>query len=427
MIQAEKQRYFSISSGSAAAGLMVLIFIMVFSDVRGEDGTDAQKKIELPAPRLDGPVSLEKALARRRSIRQFTGEPLSPEQISQLAWSGQGITEKTRGFRTAPSAGAIYPIELYMAIPQGLYVYKPDKHSLEMVAASDMRSNLSKACLGQSQVATAGCDIIIAGSERKLAARYRDKARLFLLLEAGHIAQNILLQTVTLDLGAVPIGAFDTDEVKKICTLPGDLEALYIISIGHPEGQQTEQKVEEKAGSIKMESKKVKKAVLIIASRNFRDEELFETKKVIENAGIGTVTASSKTGTITGMKGGKAEVTVLLKDVNVGDYDAVVFIGGIGAQEYFNDRTAQSIAKIAADKKKVLAAICIAPSILANAGLLNGVSATSFVSERVNLTAKGAKFTGADVQQDGLIITGDGPAAAKKFGETIVRALEKQQ
>jgi protease I len=380
--------------------------------------------IQLPAPKLDSPVSLEKALATRRSIRQFTDQPFTMEQVGQLAWAGQGITEKTRGLRTAPSARATFPIKLYLATHTGLYLYIPDKHALEVLAETDVRQKLSR----QPAVTRAGCDIIIVGRVRNTSGRYGNRAEKWVLLEAGHIAQNILLEAVSLGLGAVPVGGFaDPNEVGKICSLPQDQEPLYMVAVGFPQSQRAEQKETEKAGSVKMETRKNKKAIFIIAGKNFRDEELFETKKVLEKAGIETNVASSKTGSITGMLGGKAEAKVLLKDVNVDDYDAVVFIGGIGAQEYFNDQTAQGIAKSASDKKKVLAAICIAPSILANAGLLKGHNATSFASEGGNLVSKGANYTNTDVEQDGLIITGNGPSAAEKFGKTIVKALEKQQ
>ena len=162
---------------------------------------------------------------------------------------------------------------------------------------------------------------------------------------------------------------------------------------------------------------------MIIASKNFRDEELFETRDVLAEAGVETVVASTKRGLIRGMLGGRAEATVLLKDVFVDDYDAIIFVGGSGAKQYFSDRVALSIVRQAERKGKVLAAICIAPAILANAGVLDGVRAPSFSSERVRLKKAGAGYTGSSVERDGLIITASGPKAAKQFGETIVDAL----
>ena len=167
-----------------------------------------------------------------------------------------------------------------------------------------------------------------------------------------------------------------------------------------------------------------KKVLMIIASNKFRDEELFESRKVLSQAGAVTTVASSKVGTITGMLGGEAEATLDIKKVEASDYDAVVFVGGTGASEYFNDPTAHKIAQYTVAAGKVLGAICIAPSTLANAGLLKGKKATCYASEKANLIAKQANYTGKGVEVDGKIITADGPGSAKAFGQAILKALQ---
>lgn len=380
------------------------------------------KIIQLSSPRLTGLVSLEQALAKRRSVHQFTSQSLSFVQIGQLAWAGQGITEPKKGLRTAPSAGEIYPIKLYFATQDGLFVYHSDKHSLEEVFNQDFRERLA-AALNQEAVANAPCNIIIAGSAKKVAAKYGNKAKRFMFLEAGHIAQNIQLQAVSLELGSVTVGDFDINQVRRLCKLPANLEPIYIICVGYPVEQPKAEKGEEEKKTREMDSIKAKRAVLIIASRNFRDEELFETKQELEKANIDTVIASTKTGVIRGMLRGKAEAAMLVNDIVVDDYDAIIFIGGSGAREYFDNSVALNIARQAARKKKVLAAICIAPAVLANAGVLDGVRATCFSTEKFKLKKAGAQYTGADVERDGLIITSNGPRAAGQFGKTIANAL----
>ncbi len=397
----------------------VLLVTAVFGQRR--DRTTALRIIQLSQPKLSGHVSLEEALATRRSIRSFRPESLTYDQLGQLAWAAQGITEQKIGFRTAPSAGAIYPIKLYFATEQGLFVYNPAEHTLVQTIDKDIRAELSKAALGQAAVAQAGCDIIITGSVKEVAARYGQKAHTFILLEAGHIAQNILLQAVTLDLGAVPIGAFDMNPVRRLCRLSSELEPFYIISVGYPASAPLKENEQKETDN--MSDTRQLKAVLIIASSKFRDEELFETKKILEDAKVRTTIASSKIGSIRGMLGGKAEAEILISEIKVDDYDAVVFIGGSGAHEYFDDPVAQDVAKQAKAKDKVLGAICIAPTILANADLLEGVKATCYASQKGQLKRAGARFTGADVERDGLIITASGPEAAGQFGLTIVEAL----
>lgn len=166
-----------------------------------------------------------------------------------------------------------------------------------------------------------------------------------------------------------------------------------------------------------------KKVLMVIARQRFRDEELFEPKKVLEERGAKVVIASSSLGTATGMLGATAKPEILLKDVKVEEYDAVVFVGGTGAQEYWSDETAHRIARETVAKNKVLGAICVAPVTLANAGLLAGKKATAFSSEVSKLKARGALYTGSDVEVDGNIITGESPGAAKKFGLAVAKVL----
>lgn len=165
------------------------------------------------------------------------------------------------------------------------------------------------------------------------------------------------------------------------------------------------------------------KVLMVVAPENFRDEEFLEPKKVFENNGITIEVASKGVSVAKGTYGAETAVDKNISEVNVKEYAAVVFIGGGGAATYLDDATAFGIAKAAYDSQKVVAAICIAPSILANAGLLEGRKATAFSSEKDNLESKGATYTGEAVTVDRRIVTANGPAAAKLFGEEIVKLL----
>jgi protease I len=170
-----------------------------------------------------------------------------------------------------------------------------------------------------------------------------------------------------------------------------------------------------------------KKVLMVIAPSDFRDEEYLQPKELFENAGFDVVTASKKTGEITGMLGAKAFAEKNIDEINIDDFDVVVFVGGTGAATYFDDERALEIAKGAYSKGKIIAAICIAPTILANAGILEGKKATIWEDPRLvdNLKEKGAIYTGENVTRDGKVITGKGPFAARDFGEEIVRALKE--
>jgi len=201
-------------------------------------GSPAREQAEtaLPAPRTTGKMSLEQAIARRRSIRQFAAKDLTREQVGQLAWAAQGITEPSRGLRTAPSAGATYPMELYLVKRDGVFRYLPNGHRLERVSADDKRAALAQAALGQSSVQEAAVDIVVAAVYERTKRRYGDRAERYVHIEAGHVAQNIHLQAVALGLGSVSVGAFDDAGVSSTLGLPSEQAPLYIIPVGHPAG-----------------------------------------------------------------------------------------------------------------------------------------------------------------------------------------------
>ena len=191
-------------------------------------------EIHLPPPRVSGQVSVEEALARRRSVRDFAPRELTMEQVGQLAWAAQGITHRERGLRTAPSAGALYPLELYLAKRDGLFRYVPDGHRLLQCSKEDLRGRLSQAALGQSSVRAAPLDLVITAVYERTRVKYGARAERYVHLEAGHVGENIHLQAVALGLGSVSVGAFDDGEVARVLGLPPEERPLYIIPVGFP-------------------------------------------------------------------------------------------------------------------------------------------------------------------------------------------------
>jgi len=192
------------------------------------------QEVTLSPPRTDGEVSLEACLARRRSVRDYAGQDLTWEQIGQLLWAAQGLTADWGG-RTAPSAGALYPLEVYVATRRGVYRYVPQGHRLVTLTTDDRRAALQGASLNQSAVGSAPAVFLVTGVYARTASKYGDRATRYVRLEAGHAAQNLLLQAVALDLGGVPIGAFDDAGVQRVLGLPADHEPLYVIPVGHPQ------------------------------------------------------------------------------------------------------------------------------------------------------------------------------------------------
>jgi len=188
----------------------------------------------LPTPAVSGDVSLEAALAGRRSVREFSDRPLAAAELGQLLWAAQGITDP-RGYRTAPSAGALYPLEIYVATAGGLYHYQPARHALAVVGGSDVRQALYEAALRQEAVSRAPAVFVIAAVYERTAVKYgAERSPRYVHLEAGHAAQNVLLQAVALGLGAVPIGAFDDGAIQEAMGLPAEEQPLYLIPVGRP-------------------------------------------------------------------------------------------------------------------------------------------------------------------------------------------------
>lgn len=216
--------------------LVLLIAVLVVGPACRQTSTQPAKPrvINLPGPMLDGDLSLEAALATRRSVREYAQQRLIWKEIGQLAWAAQGITDPVRKFRAAPSAGALYPIELYFVTAGGLYHYLPDGHQMEPLSGQDLRPELQRAALDQESVGAAPLVIVVAGVEARTAGKYGERAERYLFIEAGHVGQNIALQTVALGLGCVPIGAFDDDRVAEVLSLPEDHRVLYILPVGYP-------------------------------------------------------------------------------------------------------------------------------------------------------------------------------------------------
>ncbi len=193
--------------------------------------------IKLPKPKYNSDVSLEESLVKRRSVRDYTGELLTIEEVSQLLWAAQGTTSNWGG-RTAPSAGALYPLEVYVIVGDvqdlaiGIYLYKPKKHEVVMIADKDVRQQLAGAALGQSSVKKGAIDLVFTAVYQRITRKYDDRGIKYVHMEIGHAAQNVCLQATAMDLGVVTIGAFNDQEVSKILNLPKDEEPLYIIPVG---------------------------------------------------------------------------------------------------------------------------------------------------------------------------------------------------
>jgi SagB-type dehydrogenase family enzyme len=199
----------------------------------------AAQQIALPSPHGYQGLSLEETIQRRRSIRNYTPQPLSQEELSRLLHAAQGITDQYRGFRAAPSAGALYPIETYAVVHEvaglepGLYHYAVAGHALEQLRIGNLRAELLVAGIAQEMLAQAQACLVFSAVFQRARWKYRERTYRYALLEAGHIGQNLYLAATSMGLGACAAGAFLDDELNKLLGLDGEEEAaLYMISVG---------------------------------------------------------------------------------------------------------------------------------------------------------------------------------------------------
>jgi SagB-type dehydrogenase family enzyme len=204
------------------------------------------KPVNLPPPARDGALSVEKALAERRSVREYSDEPLGLAEVSQLLWAAYGVTrplparpDLSGGFKTAPSAGALYPLELYLVagavtgFEPGMYRYRPGHHDLILALAGDRRQWLCQAALGQTMVRDAPASLVYSAVFSRNTGKYGERGRRrYVCMDLGHSAENVYLQCGSLGLGTCGIAAFHDDAVRLVTRLPENEEPLYIMPVG---------------------------------------------------------------------------------------------------------------------------------------------------------------------------------------------------
>ncbi len=218
---------------------MAVVLAVIIQPVRKEPlaGNESGDIIKLLEPRDSGGISVEEALLERRSIRNYKDEALTLAEVSQLLWAAQGITHPA-GYRTAPSAGALYPLEVYVVagnvvgLPAGIYKYRPQGHELEKVAGGDVRADLCAAALDQEFVEDGAAVLVFAAVYERTTLKYGERGVRYVHMEVGHAAQNVYLQAVSLGLGTVVVGAFDDGEVERLLQMQDDERAVCIMPVG---------------------------------------------------------------------------------------------------------------------------------------------------------------------------------------------------
>ena len=368
--------------------------------------------IQLPEANRSSGVGFEQALTRMMNLTVPSDRPLQGSQVGQLLWAGQGVAIP-RGAAVV-AAQPTLPMRLYVSLPDGIYTYEPVPHVLQQLEAGDQRAALAAAALGQAAGPVGGCQIIIAGVSREYSSRYGNRARSIMAVQAGLMAQSIQLQAVCEDLTFIGTADVDATAIRRVTRMGREMEPLYVIMAGSPMSQ---------ANTTQPAPSPTRSAVIIVPPAGFDDAELFNTQRLLQSASIQTVIASTRVGPITGAGGGVAQSDLLINNVVAENYDAVIFLGGPGVTSLVNNRVVLDLVRRAVATNRVIGASGNAPTILANAGVLQGVRVTAMMSEAQTLTVAGAVYTGNPVEQAGSLVTSVGPQAVSGFVRAIVGAV----
>ena len=403
--------------------LVVLSCVTAISFGQRRPRTVVQRIIQLTRPDTTGKMPFQEALSKLKNTYRFTGQSLDRSSIGQLAWAGVGNRQASGTNSLTPGPlQSLFPSQLYIVTNEGVFFYQPIGNSLEQVLEGDVRASLAATATIREPIASAGCVMVVTSSVlRSTSARRSGPAtanRDAMLLEAGHIAQNIQLQAVCLDqgLGSVAISDFDARAAARVCGLPRNLEALYMICVGYL----TEQDLNPEPAAGMAVSKK---AAIIVPSVDFQDEEFFTTLNTLTAAQIQTVVASNQIGPIRGVNKNPFDVQVRADQIRASDFDAIIIIGGPGARAFINDQVVLNLVRDAFNQKKIIGATSLGTSVLANAGILRGVKVTGLLTEGVNISNTGAIFTGELVENDSRVITCVGPQGAVKFAREVADAI----
>ena len=415
-------------SSFRTAGLVLLVPLLAAATCAGRQGQPAPARrgslasrlqvIQLPTPSASSSISVEQALTALRNLEAPGNQRLDLPKISQLAWAIQGAALMAGGnpVGAVPVPTEAAAMKVYFVLPDGTYFYSPADHALQQLADDDVREALAAALLSQTGAPTGGCQVILGASLQDFTKRYGPRGRTIMVLQAGRMSQSLQMEAVAQGLTFIGVDAPDAAAVRRVTRVLRALEPMYVAFLGYPAGQ---------APPATDQTRTVQAtALLVVPPQGFQDDEFLGTKRALEGAGVQVMVASTRMGQLLGMRGGTVRADMLLNQAKLENFNAVIFIGGVGAiDSYLSNPVVLNLVRQANTQRKVLAAIGTAPSILASAGALKGARATAYISEQARLVQGGALYSGNAVERDGLTITATGALALPAFTQAILDSL----
>ena len=402
--------------------ILFLVIIACFTALsfgQRRSRTTIQKIIQLTKPVTSGGKSFQEALSALRSEGRFTGLPIDKNTIGQLAWAGLGNRINPGAAQTAPSPlESPFPTQIYVVANDGVFYYQPLNHSLEQITEGDTRIALANATRAPSSIANAGCVMIITSNVSRNTGTGRGStvtsSRTAMLLEAGHIAQNIQLQAACIEgLGSITISEFQESDITKACSLPRSADVLYMVCVGYVPDQ----------SSANSNSATVKKAAIIVPSEGFQDEEFWQTKNILESGRILVTVVSNRIGPIKGVNGTMFDVSVPANQIRADAFDALVVIGGPGAAMFNNDMVVRDLLRDASQKRKIIGATSYGTVVLGTAGILRGIKIACPIDVSNDLISMGAVYSNVPVEEHMRVITCADPKMARTFATALADGI----
>ncbi len=381
-------------------------------------------ELELPQPSTVGSYSLEQLLTADMQFDDFTDQPLSLDAISQLLWAGQGIVDPNTRRRTVYAQKDIDPIELYLVIKNGIYVYQPENEIILKTSGRDIRRSLSMAAGNESALLNAPCTIVIAASADKLSRKYSENAQKILYMLTGQVAQNMHLQAVSMGLAMKTTPVFDQSRVKSALEISPTQQPVYMASFGYPPPGQVPKLKQIPPVQQEQTLPPVKRAVILIPDDRIVDREFFDIFDILQIADIEVEVAAPAMKRYRTDRRGWIDPSMVYAQVNVEDFDAVVLVSGLRASVNVRSNPIIPIIRRAATLNKVVGAIGRSVRFLAHADIIENVQVTGSQGYFTVLRSAGAVYTNAKFERDGNIVTGQDYNYSAQFVKLIDEALE---
>lgn len=395
------------------------------NNLRERENSGVLRNLPLPVPVEQSEYSLEQTIKHNKEIADFTPESLSLNIISQLLWAAYPAEPNEKISEPLPQE----PFKFYILIRGGVYVYNSSNHSLDKIMDDDIRKDIVLNKGKDKILKNAPCLVILTGSPEVLAKKYPSDAMKLLYFQAGQKSRSVELQALTLGLGSSSIDDFNSSKVRQLCKMSAGQEPLHLLAVGYPV---RDQKVEMlKVGEAlkpaeqeqPMTTKKQYKAVIVIPEEMFSDRELFDTRDALSIADVEVEIAGVRIDTFRGDERGIIDTTLLVRDIKVADYDAIVLVSGRRTRTLFKNTPLVSILREAAAQGKTIGAIGKATKILGEARIVQGYKVTGDNSARTSLRKAGATFTNAGAERSENLVTAQSQEYSVQFSRLLVEAI----